>query len=306
MKIKILYALTGLITLLLIEVVALGDAPVVDITQQASSGQETPVEIPTTGTAESSNGSATEITPPDPAISLPRQPLTDSQRIARLEQQMNNLININLPQQIIDLQQQIAQVRGQLQEQQRDLQLVNNQLRSFYNDLNQRITQLKNLNSDSSNDNSSSQKTTGDSLSNNGNIQLQDSTAYQTALNFLTKNQYDKAEASFQNYLNDYPNGNYVANAHYWLGEIYLEQKDRKKAALEFQIIKNKFPKSEKVLDAQLKLAIIHAENGQVAQAKQELMKIKKQHSSSMVAQLASIRLQQLEAANSPSTNPLL
>ncbi|WP_251365918.1 hypothetical protein [Coxiella-like endosymbiont of Rhipicephalus sanguineus] len=70
MKIKILYVLTGLITLLLIEVVALGDAPVVDITQQAS-GQKTPVEIPTTDTAESSNGSATEITPSDPVVSLP-------------------------------------------------------------------------------------------------------------------------------------------------------------------------------------------------------------------------------------------
>ena len=295
MQVKVFYALLmGLIAILLIRGVALGDAPVVDITQQASS-QETPTEIPTADTAETSN-EASEITPSGSAISLPTQPLTDGQRIARLEQQMHNLINMNLPQQIMDLQQQLAQVRGQLQEQQRNLQLVNNQLRSFCNDFNQRITQLKNLNSNTLNDNFSSQKSTRNFLSNNRNIQLQDSTAYQAALSFLTKKQYDKAEMSFQNYLNDYPNGNYVANAYYWLGEIYLEQKNMNKAALEFQTVKNKFPKSEKVLDAQLKLAIIHAENGQFSQAKQELMEIKKQHPGSTVAQLASIRLQQLES----------
>ncbi|WP_309567537.1 YbgF trimerization domain-containing protein [Coxiella-like endosymbiont] len=229
MKIKNLYGIIIILTsLLLIEVVALGDAPVVDITQKSNS-QETSDGIPTTVTSENFNSSATEITPSDSASFLPTQPLSDTQRIARLEQQIKNLININLPQQIIDLQQQLAQVRGQLQEQQHDLQLVNKQLRTFYNNLNQRLIQLKNLNSDTLNDNSSSQKTTGNSFSNNGNIQLQDSTAYQIAINFLNKNQYDKSLAAFQNYLNNYPNGNYVANAHYWLGEIYLEQNNRKK-----------------------------------------------------------------------------
>lgn len=306
MKIKNLYTIIiSLTSLLLIEVVALGDAPVVDITQKSNS-QETSDGILTTVTSENFNSSATEITPPDSATSLPTQPLTDTQRMARLEQQIKNLTNINLPQQIIDLQQQLAQVRGQLQEQQHDLQLVNKQLRTFYNNLNERIIQLKNLNSDTLNDNSSSQKTTGNSFSNNGNIQLQDSTAYQIAINFLNKNQYDKSLAAFQNYLNNYPNGNYVANAHYWLGEIYLEQNNRKKAVLEFQIIKNKFPQSEKVLDAQLKLAMIHAENGQVIRAKQELMEIKKQHPNSTVAQLASICLQQLESPNASLTNSLL
>lgn len=306
MKIKNLYAIIiSLTSLLLIEAIALGDAPVVDITQKSNS-QETSDGILTTVTSENFNSSATEITPPDSTSSLPTQPLTDTQRMARLEQQIKNLTNINLPQQIIDLQQQLAQVRGQLQEQQHDLQLVNKQLRTFYNNLNERIIQLKNLNSDTLNDNSSSQKTTGNSFSNNGNIQLQDSTAYQIAINFLNKNQYDKSLAAFQNYLNNYPNGNYVANAHYWLGEIYLEQNNRKKAVLEFQIIKNKFPQSEKVLDAQLKLAMIHAENGQVIRAKQELMEIKKQHPNSTVAQLASICLQQLESPNASLTNSLL
>lgn len=298
MKIKILYALKCLITILLIWDTALGAAPVVDITQKAGS-QETQAETPTL----TSNEFFIETNTPSSSVSLPVQPLTTGQRLAHLEQKINNLTDMNLPQQITDLQQQLAQVRGQLQEQQRDLQLMNDQLRSFYNDLNQRITQLKNLNSDTSNDNSFSQKTNRNLLLNNGNIQLQDSTAYQTALNFLIKKKYDKAEASFQNYLNDYPNGNYVANAHYWLGEIYLEQKNRKKAVLEFQTIKDKFPQSEKMPNAQLKLAIIHAENGQFIQAKQELIKMEKQHPKSTAAQLASVYLQRLKAIKLSSVN---
>ena len=279
MKVKVLYAV-GCLTTLLMWRVAFGDVPIVDITQQIS-GQETST------TAKTSKKSSKIASLVPEVLSLPVQSLSDSQRIARLEQQMNNLIDMNLPQQITDLQQQLAQVRGQLQEQQHDLQLLNDQL----------LTQLKNLNSNASS-NFSSQKSIGNLLFNKRNIQLQDSTAYQTALNFLNEKQYPKAVMSFKNYLDDYPHGNYLANAHYWLGEIYLEQKNIKKAVLEFQTVRNKFPKSEKVLNVELRLAIIHAKNGQVVQAKRELMEIKKQHSGSTVAQLASIRLQQLEATS--------
>ena len=251
MKTKILYTLKGLMAISLIGNVALGNlTPVVDIKQQANS-QEIQAELSKIAIATTSNESFTKRKNPSspvlPPASLLTQLMTYNQRIARLEQQMNNFISTNVSQQIMDLQQQLAQTRGQIQEQQRDLQLLNNQLRSFYNDLNQRIIQLKNLNSDILYDNPSSQKTNRNSFFNNGNIQLKDFTTYQTALNFFARKQYDRAEISFRNYLNDYPNGNYIANAHYWLGEIYLKQNNRKKAALEFQTIKDKFPKFEKV-----------------------------------------------------------
>lgn len=279
MKIKVLYAIAGLTTLLMWRV-AFGDVPIVDITQQIS-GQEN------FSTATMSSRSS-KIAPPAPVVlSLPIIIQSFGQRIARLGQQMNNLIDMNLPQQITNLQQQLAQVRGQLQEQQYDLKLLNDKL----------LTQLKDLNRNTS-DNFSSQKFIGNSWFNNKNSQLQDSTTYQTALNFLKKKQYLKAVISFKNYLDDHPNGNYIANAHYWLGEIYLEQKKIKEAVLEFQTVRNNFPRSEKVLNAKLRLAIIHAKNGHVIQAKRELMEIKKQHVGSTVAQLVGIRLQQLEEAN--------
>ncbi|AAO89658.2 tol-pal system protein YbgF [Coxiella burnetii] len=300
MKIKTLCVSSALAALMLSAPLTWADAPVEDISAQPQ---------PTKTTVSPSETPETAI--PTAPVSLPttQTDLTVTHRLARLEQQLNNIINMNLPQQISDLQQRLAQVRGQLQVQERNLELLNNQQRSFYRDLDQRITQLKNLNSnnsDSSNDNSasSSQKPSSGDTSNTNNIQLQDSNTYRQALDLLTKKQYDKAQASFQNYLNDYPNGSYVANAHYWLGEIYLQQKDRKNAAHEFQTVRDKFPKSEKVLDAKLKLAIIDAEDGKIKQAKEELTEIKKQHPESTAAQLANIRLQQLEEVDSATTTP--
>lgn len=291
---------------------ALTNAPVVDISQQISGQDASAATATQTNDTPDASASMASMTVPVTPIENPVPPtmltvtdLTESQRLERLEQQMNNITNMNLPQQISDLQQQLAQIRGQLEVQKHNLQLLNNQQRSLYQDLDQRITQFKNLNSgDISNGNSSSRKSSANSVSGSENIQLQDANTYRAALDLLTKKQYDKAKAAFQNYLDDYPNGNYVANAHYWLGEVYLQQKNTHKATAEFQVVRDKFPKSEKMLDAKLKLAIIHAEMGKISEAKRELMEIKKQHPESTVAQLANIRLQQLGAAISTSTAP--
>ena len=297
---------------------ALAEAPVVDVAHP--SGQDASVTaMEADDTSDDASASATPLTVPTtptedlmPPTMLTATDLTDltdlteSRRLARLEQQISNITNMNLPQQINDMQQQLAQIRGQLQVQKRNLQLLNSQQRSFDQNLDQRITELKNLNSggDASNDHSSSQKSSANSVLGSWSIQLQDSNIYRAALDLLTKKQYDKAEGAFRNYLDDYLNGNYVANAHYWLGEIYLQQKNTRKAATEFQIVRDKFPKSEKMPDAKLKLAIIHAEIGKIAEAKRELLEIQKQYPESTVARLANIHLQQLEVATSTSTTP--
>lgn len=183
MKIKTLCVSSALAALMLSAPLTWADAPVEDISAQPQ---------PTKTTVSPSETPETAI--PTAPVSLPttQTDLTVTHRLARLEQQLNNIINMNLPQQISDLQQRLAQVRGQLQVQERNLELLNNQQRSFYRDLDQRITQLKNLNSnnsDSSNDNSasSSQKPSSGDTSNTNNIQLQDSNTYRQALDLLTK-----------------------------------------------------------------------------------------------------------------------
>jgi len=293
-------------------------APVVDVTQNNPEGEQivasnqpnqpSAADVQNQPVRSSSQiiGTPDTTNEPSSAVALPEQSvLTAPQRLARLQQQVSNLTNMNLPQQITELQQQLAQLRGQLQVQSHDLKLLNDQQRSFYQDLDQRINQLKNLNAGSGTSSSSNNPSAkSPNIVTNNNINIKDSNAYQVAFNLLTKKQYDKSQAAFQGYLNDYPNGKYVSNAHYWLGEIFLAQKDNKQAEKQFHTVITNYKKSPKVPDAKLKLAIIHAGEGKIKQARQELMQLKKQHPGSTAAQLASIRLQQLnEQSNTKSTS---
>ncbi len=59
-----------------------------------------------------------------------------------------------------------------------------------------------------------------------GNINLgkaeQDSMMYYSAENLYTRKQWTRAMDGFKNYLNHFPNGNFSANAHFYLADCYL------------------------------------------------------------------------------------
>ncbi len=222
--------------------------------------------------------------------SLPALNLSDSQRLTRLEQQINNVTSMNLPQQISDLQQQVQQLSGQLQEAQHQLKTLSDQQMSFYQDLDQRLNRL-NANSTAAVAPSSGGAKVAPMTA---DAKLKESNEYQAAVNLLMKKNYAKAGSAFKSYLTHYPSGSYTANAHYWLGEVNLMNHDLNQAAVNFQTVINQYPKSDKVTDARLKLAMVHAQQGNVALARTELNKIKSEHPGSTMAQLATIQLQQL------------
>lgn len=276
---------------------ALGEAPVVDATSADSSltSQTPTAESPPSATAAQAgdvNTPATTVSPNNPPANAapPTADLSPEQRLNRLEQQMNNLTAMNLPQQVTELQGQIDQLRGTLQVEQHDLKVMNDQQKSFYQDLDQRLTQLKNGGNAAASTPATPPSAASTAAANDG-AQLKDSGAYQAAFNLLENKEYDKAETSFLAYVSDFPNGLYVANAHYWLGEIYFAKKDNDKAVVEFKTVIDKFPQSVKVPDAKLKIAIVHQQAGNVAQARVEFLQIKQQYPGSTAAQLANIRI---------------
>jgi tol-pal system protein YbgF len=214
---------------------------------------------------------------------------TTDQRVARLEQQMKNLTQMNLPQQITNLQAQVQQLNGQLQVQEHDLKLLDTQQRNFYQDLDQRIKKLSGS--------TSSESSVSSTNSNNikaTSVQLQDSNAYKSAFDLLVKRKYQSAKQAFITYLNDFPNGQFTVNAHYWLGEIYMIQRDYTNAAAQFNTVVKQAPKSPRVPDARYKLALIYLQQGKKDQATAELTGIKKQYPNSTAARLAIIKLKQL------------
>lgn len=65
------------------------------------------------------------------------------QRVARLERQMSNYNQMNLPQEVSDLQQKIAQLQGQVEVDQHTIQTLTNQQKLYYQDTQQQIAQLQ-------------------------------------------------------------------------------------------------------------------------------------------------------------------
>ena len=221
--------------------------------------------------------------------------LSDAQRLTRAEQQISNLMSMNLPQQLSDLQQQMQQLNGQIQEMQHQLKTLSDQQTSFYQDLDQRINHLKGGAAAAP---ASSALATAKATPMTPNAKLKESDDYQAAVNLLMKKNYAKAGEAFKAYLAHYPQGAYTANAYYWLGEVNLMTKQLNQAAMAFQTVITKYPKSDKLADARLKLAMVHSQQGSLPMARAELKKIKADYPNSTIAQLATIQLQQLDAGS--------
>ncbi len=227
------------------------------------------------------------------ANQTPSSELTDSERVSRLEQQMSNMTRMNFPQQINALRQEIQQLNGQLQMQEHDIQVLGKQQRSFYQDLNSRVQQLIG----SGNVSPSIARTASQAKANTAvaDASMGDSNAYRAAFGLLVKRQYPAAIGRFKAYINNYPKGAFVANAYYWLGEIYLKENDAVNAQKSFDTVVSRYPKSNKVPDAKLKMAIIRINLGEKAEGRRQLQAIKRQYPGSTAAQLASIQLQRMQ-----------
>ena len=251
---------------------------------------------------------------PESAPTFDTHGMSTGERLARLERQLDNLAKMNLPQQLADLQNQVQQLQGQMQVQAHDLKLLNEQQRSFYQDLDQRLGHAKAAPPLASGTPGTAEVAVGSgdksvpssivhpAVVNTPAVvgasfqpdKAEETQHYQNAVALLGQKKYDDAKGLFQQYLLDYQKGSFVANAHYWLGEIYLTKNALKDAMREFTEVVTHFPTSNKIADAQLKLAMIHVTMGERSVGQQEFLTIKKNYPGSTAAQLATIQLQQL------------
>lgn len=123
---------------------------------------------------------------------------------------------------------------------------------------------------------------------------MQQQREYEQAYQLLRSKQYSQATAYMQQYLQHYPNGQYAANAHYWIGELSLISGQTQQARQEFNTVINNYTDSTKAPDAMLKLAMLDADNGQPQQARKQLQLIQERYPNSTAAQLAQQQMKQL------------
>ena len=119
---------------------------------------------------------------------------------------------------------------------------------------------------------------------------------YQQARALLGEGRYEDAAAEFLRYLEAGEDSMLAANARYWLGETYYVQGRYEQAGAEFSRVVSEFPDSGKVADALLKLGYTQDERGDTAAAMLTLERVRQDFPGADAANLATLRLAQIEA----------
>ena len=92
---------------------------------------------------------------------------------------------------------------------------------------------------------------------------------YDAASGLLLKNRdLEGATLAFQKHIDSFPDSPYAANAHYWLGEIYLLQEQKELSLQSFRIVVDNYADHSKAMDARFKLGKLYHKSGQAKRAK--------------------------------------
>lgn len=276
-------------------------------------------------------GISGEPSPPPPTTTL-----TLEQRMRRIEQQVSNTQEATMPK-VDALQNQVQTLRGQVEELTHQLQQLQTQQRAMFTDIDKRLSkQPANQTTLASNDTSadstissdtkstkvdssaslnkapaknpvsspassiksgvptvSSVKPTSDSQPN----VVEEQQIYQTAYDLIKAKKYNDAIAALQKMLQKYPSGQFAANAHYWLGELYGLLNKNDQSAQEFSTVVKDYADSPKVPDAQLKVGLIYAGQFKWTEAKSAFKKVISQYPGTSSARLAAEQLKQIKLA---------
>lgn len=238
------------------------------------------------------------------------------QRVQRLEQLMQSRGLVEMLTQLEQLQREVQQLRGQVEVQGHTLEQLKQRQRDLYLDIDRRLQQLEtagpkaampdgNAPSVASPDQPAEGSVTppataaaGDEAGAPSSSSMDSAKVrqdYQQALNILREGRYMQAAESFRDFLKQYPDSGYAANAQYWLAESFYVTRQFPQALEEFSKVVNAYPDSNKVADARLKIGFIHYEMSDWQKSRQELEAVTKAYPGSTAARLAEERLQRLQ-----------
>ena len=121
-------------------------------------------------------------------------------------------------------------------------------------------------------------KTNKSNVSTEENIILSPDEQFQKAFDLLRSQNFEKAKVSLEQFISDNPENDLTGSAHYWLGEIYLLQKNYREAALIFAEGFQKYPNSFKAPDILYKLSGALSKIDKKTEACNTLIKFKKDY----------------------------
>ncbi len=123
---------------------------------------------------------------------------------------------------------------------------------------------------------------------------LDERTAYDQAFQALREGRYAESARRFQEFLRQFPDGQFVDNAKYWLGESYYVTQNYRVALETFQALLREHPNSAKAPDAMLKVGYCHYELREWDEAERVLSEVVRLYPDTPIARLAQGRLRAL------------
>lgn len=204
------------------------------------------------------------------------------ERIARLERviKAQQQSGLELLQRVDALQQDVSNLRGLNEQQSYLIEQMTQRQRQLYDD----IAKL-----------SAKPAVTTVSSSNVGNSSLGETASYEQAVNLvLQQRKYEQAIPAFKQFIAQYPNSTYTANANYWLGQLLFNKGDLTGAKKAFSTVVNQFKASNKHADSLVKLGMVAIKEGDVVTAKQYYQQVITHYSDSAAATIAKQELAKL------------
>ncbi|WP_397449372.1 tol-pal system protein YbgF [Pseudomonas sp. NA-150] len=217
--------------------------------------------------------------------------------------------NGQLFQQLQQMQDDIAKLRGQVEVQQNDIDRMKQESLERYKDLDSRISAGAGAGGAPAAAATDNSQANGDV--NAGGAPLapaaqapaasaepgdpaKEKLYYDAAFDLIKAKDFDRASQAFTAFLRKYPNSQYAGNAQYWLGEVNLAKGDLQGAGQAFAKVSQLYPKHAKVPDSLYKLADVERRLGHTDKVKGILQQVVSQYPGTSAAQLAQRDLQHM------------
>ncbi|MCX2979322.1 tol-pal system protein YbgF [Halieaceae bacterium IMCC14734] len=208
------------------------------------------------------------VTPSEPAAPVAAAPVSASPAEQQSGQNLGELMY-----QLQLLQQEVMNLRGQVEEQGHQLRQLKQQSLERYLDLDKRLGAGAVATSP---DASKVVAATAVAAKPSVTEIPGETEAYKAAYGLVRSQRFDDAIAAFDTFLQSYPDGRYAANAHYWLGELYLviTPQDLEASRQAFTLLLREYPDNSKVPDALYKLGKVYFLKGNSAKSREYLERV--------------------------------
>lgn len=128
-----------------------------------------------------------------------------------------------------------------------------------------------------------------------GDVAITPEIIYNNAFHQFEQNDFPSALASFQSFLELFPDHDLSDNAQYWIGECHYSIREYRDALMAFSMVLEKYPGGNKAPDALLKIGLCHKYIGNPDEFSQRLNRTIRDYPDSNAAKIAQKLLNQSE-----------